>query len=245
MMRSGTFTLVVNSGSIYPRAGVIAQIASGGGWRTTITLINTSVSAAQVRVNLYGNDGTPLQLPITVTQGGSSTTTVGSVVDRTIPVGGTLLIDSETALSTTSVGWADVRSANSLAGFAIFRQKHGSGVDSEGTSPLEDRMSPSVFIPMDNLIGYSTGVALVNLSSDTQASVNVIMRDDNGNELARDTITITANGHTSFSLPTNYPVLSGRRGLVEFQTSVPAGIAGLGLRFNPTLSFTSVPAIAQ
>lgn len=239
------FTLVVNSGSVYPRAGVISQIASGGGWRTTITLINISQSQAQVRVNLYADDGTPLPLPVTVTQGGASTTTVSAVVDRTLPAGGTMLIDSETALSTTSVGWADVRSTAALAGFAIFRQRHASGVDSEGTSPLENRSTSSVIIPMDNLIGYSTGVALVNLAADTQATVTAIMRDDGGNELARDTLTINPNGHTSFSLPARFPVLSGRRGFVEFQTSVPAGITGLGLRFNPTLSFTSVPAIAR
>lgn len=239
------FTLVVNSGSVYPRSGVIAQIASGGGWRTTITLINISQSQAQVRVNLYADDGTPLPLPITVTQGGSAITTVSAVVDRTIPAGGTLLIDSETALNTTSVGWADVRSTVALSGFAIFRQKHGSGVDSEGTSPLENRAQSSVIIPMDNLIGFSTGVALVNLSSDTQAGVTAIMYDDGGNELARDTVTVNPNGHTSFSLPSRFPVLSGRRGFVEFQTNVPAGIAGLGLRFNPTLSFTSVPAITR
>lgn len=239
------FTLNVNSGSVYPRSGVIAQIASGGGWRTTITLINVSQSQAQVRVNLYADDGTPLQLPVTVTQGGSATTSVAASVDRTVPAGGTLLIDSETALSTTSVGWADVRSTATLAGFAIFRQRHGSGVDSEGTSPLEARNQQSVLIPMDNLIGFSTGVALVNLAADTQATVTAILRDDGGNELARDTLAIGPNGHTSFSLPARFPVLSGRRGFVEFQTSAAAGIAGLGLRFNPTLSFTSVPAITR
>jgi hypothetical protein len=239
------FTLVVSSGGIYPRSGVISQIASGGGWRTTITLINISQSQAQVRVNLFADDGTPLQLPVTVTLGNSGITTVAASIDRTIPAGGTLLIDSETALSTTSVGWADVRSSATLAGFAIFRQKHGSGVDSEGTSPLEPRNASSVIIPMDNLIGFSTGVALVNLSSDTQATVTAILRDDSGNELSRDTVAIAPNGHTSFSLPDRFTVVKGRRGFVEFQTNLPAGLAGLGLRFNPTLSFTSVPAITR
>lgn len=239
------FTLTVASGNVYPRSGVISQIASGGGWRTTITLINISQSQAQVRVNLFGDDGTPLPLPVTVTQGGAATTTVTAVVDRTIPAGGTLLIDSETALSTTSVGWADVRSTATLAGFAIFRQRHASGVDSEGTSPLENRATSSVIIPMDNLIGFSTGVALVNLAADAQATVTAIVRDDNGNELARDVVTIAPNGHTSFSVPDRVLVAKGRRGFVEFQTNAAAGLAGLGLRFNPTLSFTSVPAITR
>jgi hypothetical protein len=98
---------------------------------------------------------------------------------------------------------------------------------------------------MDNLVGYSTGVALVNIAADAQASVTVIMRDENGAEIARDALTVPANGHTSFSLPDRFPVLKGRRGTVEFLTNAPAGITGLGLRFNPSLSFTSVPAIVR
>ncbi len=240
-----TFSLTVNSGNVYPRSGVISQIASGGGWKTTISLINPGNAQATVRVNLYADDGTPLQLPLVITQSGQSVTVVGAVVDRTIPPGATLLIDSEAAVSTTSVGWADVRSTSTISGYAIFRQKHEDGPDSEGTSPLENRLQASVIIPMDNLIGYSTGVALVNLAGDTQATVTAIMRDDTGSEVARDTVTITANGHTSFSLPARFPILSGKRGTVEFVTNVPSGITGLGLRFNPTLSFTSVPAIVR
>ncbi|MBI4889841.1 MAG: putative Ig domain-containing protein [Acidobacteria bacterium] len=240
-----TFSITVNSGNVYPRSGVISQIASGGGWKTTISLINPGTAQATVRVNLYADDGTPLQLPMVITQSGQSVTSVGAVVDRTIPAGATLLIETEAAVSSTSVGWADVRSTTTIAGYAIFRQKHDGAADSEGTSPLENRLQSSVIIPMDNLIGFSTGVALVNLASDTQATLTVIMRDDTGAEVARDTMTITANGHTSFSLPARFPILSGKRGTVEFVTSVPAGVTGLGLRFNPTLSFTSVPAIVR
>ena len=125
-----SFSLTVNSGNVYPRSGIISQIASGGGWKTTITLINPGAAQSLARINLYAGDGTPLQLPLTITQGGSSVSVVGAVVDRTIQPGGTLIIESEAGVSTTSAsGSADVGSFLSGVGVcdipAEARQRRG------------------------------------------------------------------------------------------------------------------------
>lgn len=237
------FTLTINSGNTIPRAGIIAQLASGGSWKTTIVLLNPSASPAQVRVNLMAEDGTPLVLPMTVTQSGTSVTVSAAVVDRTIPANGMLLIESEAQISTTTVGWADVRSSAALSGYAIFRQHNGDGHDSEGTSPLETKYPTNVLVTFDQTAGFSTGVALVNL--DTAGSLTAIMRDEGGNELTRDIIAMGANGHTSFSLGERFPILNGRRGTVEFVNNQSTGTVALGLRFSPTLSFTSIPATGR
>jgi hypothetical protein len=155
-----------------------------------------------------------------------------------------LIIETEAPISATLVGWADVRSSVPVSGYAIFRQRGADGRDSEGTSPLEIRTQGNVLVPFDNLAGYSTGVALVNLSA-TQATVTTVWRDESGVEFGRDTLTLPANGHSAFSLPDKYPALTGRRGVVELQSNQPAGVAALGLRFNPTLSFTSVPVAVR
>ncbi|WP_321472203.1 Ig domain-containing protein [uncultured Paludibaculum sp.] len=236
---SAPFTLTINSGTVLPRAGIIAQLATGADWKTTIVLLNPGSSPAQVRVNLMAEDGTPLILPLTVTQSGSSITTTAAVVDRTIPANGLLQIESEAAISTTTVGWADVRSAATLSGYAIFRQRGGDGRDSEGTSPLETKYPTNVLIPYDHTSSFSTGVALVNL--DTAGTLTAILRDDSGNEITRDVVSMGANGHISFSLPVRFPILNGRRGTVEFVNNQNTGTVSLGLRFSPTLSFTSVP----
>lgn len=237
------FTITINSGTTLPRAGIIAQLASGGSWKTTIVLLNPTSSPAQVRVNLMAEDGTPLILPMTVTQSTSSVTVSAAVVDRSIPANGTLLIESEAMISTTTVGWADVRSSAAISGYAIFRQHQGDGHDAEGTSPLETKYPTNVLVTFDQINGYSTGVALVNL--DTAGSLTAILRDDSGNELTRDIVTLGANGHTSFSLAERFPILSGRRGTVEFVNNQSTGIVALGLRFSPSLSFTSLPVTGR
>lgn len=239
----GTFTLVVTAGSQPPRAGVISQVASGGSWKTAITVLNPGSEPAEVRINFFADSGGTLTLPLTVIEATGSTTTAGSSLQRTIPPRGTLIVESEAAGSTILVGWAEVRSAAPVAGFAIFRQKHGSGVDSEGTSPLESAALQSYLQPMDNLSGFSTGIALVNLAPDEPASVTAVLYDERGQEFVRGSINLPPNGHTSFSVTSLFPAAAGKRGFIEFRADRPAGIMGLGLRFQPTLSFTSVPIV--
>jgi hypothetical protein len=240
-----SFTLVVGSGSQPPRAGVISQIASGGSWKTSITLLNPGAEAALVRINFFSSNGAILTLPLTIIEGAVASTTTAASVQRTIPPRGTLIVETEAAGSTILVGWAEVRSATPVAGFAIFRQKHGSGVDSEGTSPLETAALQSFLQPMDNLSGFSTGIALVNLAPDEAASLTAILYDDRGQEFLRGSVNLPPNGHTAFSVTDLFPAAAGKRGFIEFRADRPAGIMGLGLRFQPTLSFTSVPIIRR
>jgi hypothetical protein len=239
---SSAYTLTVSSGTMASRAGVISQLATGGGWKTTLVIVNPSAGAAiNVRVNFYGDDGTLLSLPVTVSVGRGSTSTTAGAVERMIAANGTLIIETEaSATSTTTIGWADVRCSAAVSGYAIFRQKHGDNTESEGTAILDTRTPSDLLLPFDNLNTYSTGVALVNLATDT-ATVSVIYRDDTGAEITRDQLAIVANGHLAYSMPARLSTLNGRRGVAEFITNQNAGLTALGLRFNPTLNFTNLP----
>jgi hypothetical protein len=101
-----------------------------------------------------------------------------------------------------------------------------------------------VLVPFDNANGFVTGVAVVNLAT-VDATVTVIQRDDNGQEIARDTWTLAARGHTSFAVPVQYPLLSGRRGTLEIRSNQAAGVMALGLRFSPAATFTSIPVLVR
>ncbi len=84
------------------------------------------------------------------------------------------------------------------------------------------------------------GVALANLST-SAANVMAVIWDDSGNQLGTQNINIAGSGHTSFVLPTQISLTAGKRGIVQFQSS--GGLAGLGLRFSPFGTFTSVPTM--
>jgi hypothetical protein len=205
-----------------------------------MTLVNPSSTAVPVTVALHNDDGSALTLPLTTTQQGISQTTTTSSVNATINPNATLLISSGDQVASTVVGWADVLTTGSIGGYAIFRSTPQTGSPSEGTVPLQTQFPSTVTLPYDNTAGFVMGVALANLSA-SFASVSVTMWDDLGNQLGTQNLSIAGSGHTAFVLPTQFPLTAGKRGIVKFQTS--GGIAGLGLRFSPFGTFTSVPTM--
>src|SRR5579862_6321505 len=227
-------------------AGILSHIASGGFWKTTITLVSLKPTANEVRVNFRADSGAPLTLPMTVTLQGASTTVTASTLDRTIPPGGTLLIETEAPASPTVVGWAQVLSSGPVEGSAIFGASSATG-SSEGTAPLDTSAAYDLILPFDETAGFTTGAAFVNLSNTTAASITVTVRDDSGTELGTPTILpdLPANGHTSFAVGTQFPAAVGKRGTIELLDTSGGGIAGLGLRFNVFGSFTSTPIIVK
>jgi virginiamycin B lyase len=225
------------------RTGVLSHVAAGGGWDTTVTLVNPSSAPVPTRLAFYGDDGTALSLPLTVSNGGDSETVTGAILDQVIGPYATLLVDTGAQLASTVTGWADVTSTAALGGYAIFRQTPRTGAPSEGTVPLQNQFPSAIWLPYDNTNGLVMGMALANLSA-SPANVTATIWDDSGNQLGTQTITTAANGHTSFLLPNQLSVTAGKRGIVEFQGACPGGIAGLGLRFSPMGTFTSVPILS-
>ncbi|MDP2998151.1 MAG: choice-of-anchor C family protein [Bryobacterales bacterium] len=224
-------------------SGVLAQLASGGGWKTTITLVNPSSIQNVTRLAFWADDGSPLTLPFTVSQQGTSVAVTASSLERTLDAGATLLVETEASSSIPFVGWTGVQSSGSVIGFAIFRQRSPSGNDAEGTAPLESTNATNLILPYDNTKGFSTGVALVNPTTGP-ATISFALRDENGAQLGVQSIALPGNGHTSFAVASRFPLAAGRRGIIEIQNTTGGAMAALGLRFSPFGSFTSIPVTA-
>lgn len=221
-----------------------SQIASGGGWKTTLIIVNLSSTRNSTRVTLRGDDGRALTLPLTVIQQGVPQAVTASLVDRTVEPGATLLIESEAlASSATLVGWAEVISSGPVSGYAIFRQRGQDGRDAEGTAPVESSRTSSLILPFDNTAGFVTGVALVNLANEA-VILNATIRDDNGVQSGLQAVALPAMGHTSFAVPDRFSITGSRRGTIEFRNTAGGAVTGLGLRFSAS-SFTSIPIIVR
>ena len=222
-----------------------SQIASGAGWKTTLTIVNLSGGPNSLNVSFRGDDGSPLILPLVVTQQGAAQSATTSSVNGTLGPGATLLIESEGPVSSSLlVGWAEVLSSAPVAGFSIFRQRGQDGRDAEGTASLQNITSSSLVLPFDNAAGFATGVALVNLTTDP-VIVNAVIRDDNGAQIGLQAVALSGKAHSSFFLTDRFSITSGRRGTIEFQNTAGGAVAGIGIRFNPLGSFTSVPTIIR
>ena len=220
------------------RVGTLAHIASGGGWVTTITLINLSTASVTARIQFYDDNGSPLTLPLDYPQLGLSV--FRSSEDLTIAANGSVVIETGVAVPRTLVGWADVQARGAVTGYAIFRFNSPAGALSEGTVPLDTAESLSMALPYDNTRGFQTGLALVNQSS-TDSIFIATLYNDAGSELASFRGGLSALGHGSFFVHEMFPASSNRRGIIRLQSE--GAFTALGLRFNPSGSFTSVPIV--
>ena len=126
--------------------------------------------------------------------------------------------------------------------YAIFRYAPQTGQASEGTVPLQIQFPSSFTLPFDNTAGFAMGVALANLST-SSANITATIWDINGNKLGTENFTVAGNGHTAFTLPSQWALTAGQQGIIQFQSNASGGIAGLGLRFSPFGTFTSVPTM--
>ena len=220
--------------------GSMAQVASGGGWQTTFTLVNTGTSAAQAQLNFFDNNGNALSLPVTLVQSGNVIT--ATTITQQIAAGAALVVLSQGSNTGPAVvGSAQLTTDGNVGGFAIFRYNP---TGQEAVVPLEVRNASGYVLAFDNTNGLATGIALSNITN-RAVSVPVVLNDDTGTTLVTTTINLAALGHTSFMLQDSYASVAGKRGTVEFDNPVGAQISVLGLRATPTGAVTTIPVLAK
>jgi hypothetical protein len=105
---------------------------------------------------------------------------------------------------------------------------------------LLSQYSSNFVAPFDNTAGFDFGMAFVNPSV-SPAEVTFTVTDENGASLGTRTFTLTGRGHAGLALKDLFPSTENRRGIVKFQSTGSSGLSGLGLRFTPFRTFTSVP----
>jgi hypothetical protein len=224
-------------------AGSMAQLASGGLWNTTITLVNTGTTSADVVLNFFDDNGNPLQLPLIFPQTTDAAPLLASTLDRSIAAGAEFVIQTAgTASQATVEGWAQLLANGTVGGSAVFAWTASAGTQ-EAVVPLETS-NPSAFVlPFDYTGGYATGVALANMSSQA-ATIPVVLRNAAGTTLQTTSISLPAYAHTSFMLAANYPAVAGQFGAMELDTPAGGQISALGIRAAPDGAITTVPVLA-
>jgi Putative binding domain, N-terminal len=235
---SATFGIPValnlqNPSSTAPSRQVISQIATGPSWKTTIMLVNADSVAAKFSLNFWGQDGSPVQMPL---DDGSN----GTTYNGTIPLGGMKVIATAGAsLKSTIQGWVEVVSQQQIGGLAIFRQRVDGRPEFEAASPLSATAGGDFLLPFDNT-DHVTTMALVNPAS-VRTTVKVRIRSDQLASPADYTVDMLPHTQQAFALAEKFAAVAGNIGVAEF-SSTESPLAGLGLRFAGE-AFTSVPVL--
>ncbi len=212
------------------RTKKVAQIADGGGWKTTFVLVNSGTQPAPFAVVFKKADGTALSLPLPGIG-------VRQEYSDVIPAGGVRTLETEGTTNPSVDGWAEVVSSGPVAGTVVFAQKGSSASNSEGTVQLVPSLGEPAVLPFDNTLGFLTALALLAENDSEGPLLTVVVKDEYGQRLSTQYLQLKARTRQVSYLISLYPITADRRGSVEFEG---ARISMIGLRFNPMGSFTSI-----
>ncbi len=210
--------------------GYIAHIAEGGGWKTALTVVNLQETAQRLTVKFWSDSGRELPLPIA-----GVGTYSGVYFD--LPANGSGTLETTGAGTAVLTGWISIEGAASGFGaMAVFRSSGAGRPDFEATSPMRFTPAKKSVVTFDNRNGFATGIALANFDSKPN-SPGLTFRDGEGKTILSTTVAMGTGEHTAFSLVDKFPSLAGAVGTLEISSE---GVTALGLRFNPSGSFTSI-----
>jgi len=235
-------------------AGTFAQIAYGGSWQTTFTLINMdSADLANVTLKFFADTGSPLNAPV---QGFGNTSSYTFTI---APSGATNVVLSSTD-STTTQGWASMTvNAGSIRGQGSFRFLLPGGQISEAVVtlspssglgsavciiPFPPSSNPVILLPFDDTTGqYVSSIAIANTTNGSLA-LPIEFDDQSNAPLVSDTLNLTAMQHKAFVTTQSYPALAGKKGILRIHAGTDS-VTVLGLLSNVTNAITTIIPITQ
>ena len=233
--------------------GAFGQVAFGGSWRTTFTLLNlSSTDVAIVTLSFFGDNGSPLDVPV---EGFGVT----SVYALTLPAGGAQNVSLSNADSATTQGWASMSSTGRVRGQGAFAflVPNKAGVISNAVVPLAlaglagcvvpfPQIDPVILMPFDNTNGeFVTSVAFANMNAKIPAQSFVLeFNDQSNNQLATETLNMATMTHLAFVTPARYPALKGKKGIIRIHASA-SELAALGLLSNAAGVITTIFPVSE
>ena len=233
-----TLPVLANVGT---SGGSITHVAYHNGWTSAFYLVNSGNASAQFTLSFFDENGIALAVPLLLPQAGTSTTT--STLTRTLAAGAMLVVNTQAQdAQSLVIGSAQLTTTGNISGFEVFRWIT---FGQEASVPLETRAPNSFVLVFDDTNGLTTGVALASASG-LPANITATFRDDSGTQLGTPaTISLVANGHTSFLLPDRYPSAAGKRGMVEFTVPKGTNISVIGFRAKSDGTLTTIPVLAK
>ncbi|MGJ5817820.1 BACON domain-containing protein [Paludibaculum fermentans] len=216
----------------------LPQVADGGDFKTSITLVNNDTTPAYVTVKFYKSEPTT-HATVAWNPPIENNDKVENVV---IQPNASWSVQTAATDAATSSGWAEVICREKISGVAVYRQSRPDGRFQEAAVPLNSTLMQRSLLPFDNASGFVSAMAIANVSTTETAKVRVAFRDELGRIIKVDRLPdIPARGHYAFALSSLWPYLADKRGTADLWIT-SGQISLLGLRFNPTGAFTSFEA---
>lgn len=209
------------------------QLADGGGWKTSIVLVNNSNQPRSVELKFWSDDARSLAISL---ETWGSRNSFSQVVNGL----GTLILESTGVQSNTTQGWVSVSDPQgSFGGVLVYTRRFAGRPDYEAAVPLGAAQTSWAF-PYDETRGFETAIALANTGN--RSDVRFRAFDTAGSVVHQATLSLATGEHLAFQLKSRFPALANTVGSIEI-TGLQSPITAVALRFNPTGPVTVMPAV--
>jgi hypothetical protein len=197
------------------------QAADGSGYRTNFILVNASDTPANAKLEFYGGDGSPINLPIA---GG-----LRASVDVALAARGVARLVTDGTSPGVQVGWVRVSSDVPIGGSSIFQTVGGGLITSEAgvsTSPAAAHFTTYV----ESLGSAESGLAIANPNG-ADVTVTLNLRDADGDIVATTAFKLPKLGHVAKFFTQWFPSGFGEfAGTLEVVAASP--VSGVALRYD-------------
>jgi hypothetical protein len=216
---------------------IIPDVIDGGGWQSTIVLTNSSGAGATATLRFHADTTAGNTKPWT-----PAFLEVSSTTGLVLAAGSTLYLHTPGTAAVLSQGWAELDADAGVVAYVIFTNRVPGHQDQDATAPAVAATN-RILVPYDDASGFVTAIAVVNPTATAQ-TIAVGFRTVEGG-IALDSLpSVPPQGHMTFVLSQQFPVIAGHRGLAEFY-SATGTLSMISLRFNPTQSSTAAPVYFQ
>jgi hypothetical protein len=223
-------------------ARVFPHFAAGGGWESTITLLNLFEQSIDFRLMFRGPNGQPAA--VTFRDRENRIVTANNIQGRLEDdASQTIVLLDAGALQT---GWVTLEydGESRIGGMLTFRQRVAGRPDFESSVTLARNDETRVYMPFDNTQGFATSLALTNPSDSDTTNLTLRFWDASGSEILTREIRLSAGTTVAFAIPEQYRELAGRSGQLRIEGSGNR-LAVLALRFNPSGTFSTIPVLSR
>jgi sugar lactone lactonase YvrE len=197
---------VASTGTIF-----FPQFADGGGYTTSLILLNTSNATETGTLQLLNGSGNPLN----VNQVGG---TSGSVFTYYIPSGGAFRFQTDGSPATINTGWAQLTpdtGTSTPIGAGVFGYNPGTFLESESGIPATVSTTHArIYVDLSR--GHDTGLAIAN-PTNTNSSITITAFQSDGVTgvgASQGPLPLSPNGYSAFFAD-------------RFITGLPAGFTGV------------------
>jgi hypothetical protein len=235
----GNGMVIINGGIANPKELYFSHLADGGGYKTTLLLVNPGSSPVNGLLELFTQNGTKFL----INMNGS----LDNAFLFSLPAKGLTILESAGTNTQPQVGWARLRSSATVGGSVVYGYYGSPGALVSEAGIFSSVEATSFSLSVDTRRGLMEGLAIANPNS-TAISLVLTLYNAAGTQLRQETRNLA--GLNQFALLMggtdqlfNGVDFSSFTGIVTV-TATGGEMIGTTLRFSPNLAvFTSIPVI--